>query len=250
MGDFEMTCNPVNDENVDLIPPNDKNENTEESIKKEVTFFYLFECKNISRIIIHVFVHITLLSLLEPLFYFLYVVKMEKDLFFSQIKKLINEIINDLDSESINSILSNSVVYYVITSTFGNETYIDEYFSQLKIEYDESIDENEKNKVKLETKAYYFSGISALCTILYFCFHQIIYKEKYLFWKIFLEHIILVLFIGFYEYWFFNNIILHYSPWTDSEITYYIVTCTWNKAKHKIPILNNFVKNETSCQLD
>lgn len=249
MGDFEMICNPVNDEQSDLIPPNDKNESTN-SIEKEITFYYLFECKNISRILIHISVHITLLSLLEPLFYFMYVVKMEKDLFFHQIKKLINQIVNDLDSDSINSVLSNPVVYYVVTSTFGNATYVDEYFSDLKNEYEDSMDENEKNKTRLETKAYMFSGISCLCTIVYFCFHQYIYNEKYLFWKIILEHIILVLFIGFYEYWFFNNIILHYSPWTDSEITYYIVTCIWNKATSKIPVLNKFIKNETSCQLD
>ena len=249
MGDFEMICNPVNDEQSDLIPPNDKNESTN-SIEKEITFYYLFECKNISRILIHISVHITLLSLLEPLFYFMYVVRMEKDLFFHQIKILINQIVNDFDSDSINYILSNPAVYYIVTNTFGNATYVDEYFLELKNDYESSMDENEKNKIKLETKAYIFSGISCLCTIVYFCFHQCIYNEKYLFWKIMLEHIILVLFIGFYEYWFFNNIILHYSPWTDEEIMYYIVTCTWNKAVFKIPVLNNFIRNQTSCDLD
>ena len=85
MSEFEMIANPVSEEQRDLIPPNDKNESTN-SIEKEITFYYLFECKNISRILIHISVHITLLSLLEPLFYFMYVVKMEKDLFFHQIK--------------------------------------------------------------------------------------------------------------------------------------------------------------------
>ena len=249
MGDFEMICNPVNDEQSDLIPPNDKNENTEESTEKEITFYYLFECKNISRIIIHIFVHITLLSLLEPLFYFLYVVGMEKDLFFNQIKILINQIIDNLDNDTINSILSNPLVYYTIINTYGNDSYIDNYFLELKNDYDESIDDNDKAKEKLERKAYYFSGISLICTICYFGFHQFIYNEKYLFWKIIMEHIILVLFIGFYEYWFFNNIVLHYSPWTNEEITYYIVTCTWNKAINKIPVLKSFIHNETSCEL-
>ena len=251
MGDLEMISNPVNDETVDLIPLNDKNENTDiPQTENKISFGYLFECKNISRIIIHVCVHITLLSVLEPLFYFLYVVKMEKDLFFNQLKKLIDEIIYDLDSETINTLLSNPFVYYTITNSFNNESYVDDYFLELKNEYDESVVENEKNKIKLETHAYYFSGMSLICTVLYYCLHQFIYNEKYLFWKIMMEHLILVLFIGFYEYWFFNNIILHYSPWTDSEITYYMITCTWNKASNTIPILNNFVKNETTCQLD
>ena len=245
MQNFDEICNPVNnEENVDLIPDNNNIDD-----EQQHTMCYLFECKNISRVVIHVFVHITLLSLLEPLFYFLYVINIEKNLFFNQIKILINKIVTQMNSEAINTILSNPIVYYTITTTFGNNTSLDNYFSDLKNDYENSIDENNKLKNNLEHKAYMFSLISGSCTIVYFVFHQVIYKEKYLFLKIMLEHIILVLFIGFYEYWFFNNIILHYSPWTDAEITYYVITCSWKKAMKKIPALGLFVKNETSCKL-
>ena len=249
MSEFEMIANPVSEEQRDLIPPNDKNESTE-LVKNTETCRYLFDFKNISRIIIHVFLHISLLSILEPLFYFLYVVKMEQDLFFNQLKILINTIVEDLNINVITSILSNSYITSTIIDIYGNNIYVDEYFNHLKIEYESSIDENNNNRQKLERKAYTFSAISFLCTILYFIFHQCLYKEKYLFWKVFMEHIILVLFIGLYEYWFFNNIILNYSPWTDAEITYYIVTCTWSGASRVIPILNNFVKNVTTCKLN
>ena len=247
MSEFEMICNPVGTEN------EDENSSVVSEINngdaENISIYYLFECKNISRIIIHISVHITLLSLLEPLFYFLYVVNMEKDLFFHQIKILINQIVANMNTDMINAILSNPLVNFGITTTLGNDTYLDSYFQDLKTDYIESLDENEKNKNELEEKSYYFSGYCFLFTTFYFILHQCIYQEKYLFWQIMLEHIILVLFIGFYEYWFFNNIVLHYSPWTDQEITYYIVTCTWNKAIKKIPALNMFVKNETSCEL-
>tara|TARA_B110000305_G_C19433111_1_gene637334 strand:- start:982 stop:1731 length:750 start_codon:yes stop_codon:yes gene_type:complete len=248
MSEFEMIANPVSEEQRDLIPPNDKNESTE-LVKNTETCQYLFDFKNISRIIIHVFLHISLLSILEPLFYFLYVVKMEKNLFFNQIKVLINKIIENLDIKRINEILSNPYIINIISDSYGDNVYIDEYFNHLKIDYESSMDENNNNKQNLERKAYTFSAISFLCTILYFIFHQCLYKEKYLFWKVFMEHIILVLFIGLYEYWFFNNIILHYSPWTDEEIIYYIVTCTWNDATKYISILDTFVKNGTICNL-
>tara|TARA_B100001063_G_scaffold32979_1_gene26296 strand:- start:2628 stop:3377 length:750 start_codon:yes stop_codon:yes gene_type:complete len=248
MSEFEMIANPVSEEQRDLIPPNDKNESTE-LVKNTETCRYLFDFKNISRIIIHVFLHISLLSILEPLFYFLYVVTMEKDLFFNQLKVLINKIIENLDVTRINEILSNPYIIDIIIDSQDDDVYIDNYFNNLKIDYESSMDENNNNRQKLERKAYTFSAISFLCTILYFIFHQCLYKEKYLFWKVFMEHIILVLFIGFYEYWFFNNIILHYSPWTDEEITYYIVTCTWTDATKYIPTLNTFIKNETTCEL-
>ena len=237
-----MICNPMENENdneiVDFIPP------------KEEKLTDLFEYANMSRIIIHICIHISLLSLLEPFFYFLYVVKIERKLFFDQIKIFIEKFIDYLNANQVNELLNNPAVYYSIVSILGDDRYLDEKFVELKYDCDQSLDRNDDQKIKLEKISFTFSGISFGVTILYFIIHQCIFKEKYLFFKIMLEHILLIGFIGLYEYWFFNHIVLNYSPWTEEEITYYAATCTMTKARQKISSINMFFKNETTCDLE
>ena len=243
MGDFEMVSDPIDNE--ETIERNDSITQTDIINLKNI-----FDYRFLSQIIIHIGVHITLLSLFEPLFYFLYVTNIEKNLFFSQIKALINKFINNLDVDLINSILTNPLFNYLIISNFGNETYVDNYFKELKTNYDNSMNENNQNEHDLQVKSYFFTILAFFSTTLYFIIHQCIFNEKYLFLKIMLEHSILVLFIGLYEYWFFNTIVLNYSPWTEDEIIYYIITCGWSKAVKRIPLLDSFSKNHTICKID
>ena len=64
-------------------------------------------------------------------------------------------------------------------------------------------------------------GIIGFILLVLFGFGLI--NRKIVKWKwIFIENLLMFLFLGIFEYLFFTNVILHYNPITDDEIKYFI----------------------------
>ena len=59
-------------------------------------------------LLLHICVHLTLLSLLEPILFFNYVIGMEKDLFFDQIKSLVDLLTHHFKDEEAQEIRSEN----------------------------------------------------------------------------------------------------------------------------------------------
>lgn len=195
-------------DNVDIIP------------EKKITSYLEYALK----FVLHILIHITLLSLAEPLLYFDYIAIIEKRVFFDQLKKFVKNIdpIFQSNNEEIRSALFYSLmVEYFKYENVDNSNYLNEL--QLQAEYDKIV--NEKNNDELERKSFELFYILLGCTCFYYIMFQYLYRRKYFIFKILLKHLGLILFIGLYEIWFFQNVIIKYQPWSQNEITYYLMTC-------------------------
>jgi len=206
------------------------NENENENINKNKTFFsrikiYFFP-SNIkkNKIIKHenniefknklisVFFHIFLMSVFEILFYFLFIVNIEKQIFLEKIKSY-NENIQEFYNENI------TPEQHIIISNYVYQMFNNEILSELK--------ENYKNDMKMQHVLFknLLKKAIIISSIIGFLFmSSIIYgrKEMKILWILF-ENILLFLLLGLYEYIFFNMIILKYNPITDGEIQYIFV---------------------------
>lgn len=149
------------------------------------------------------FVHIYLIIVFEILFYFNYIVLIEK-----------KEILKILDKFStyINYILLN---LNIIIS--------DNYISNLRLVCNElNIHLTSKNNYDLKIKAY---RIIWILSIIYICFtilHLLIYKSFIKLVKNTFKSIIFILFIGLFEIYFFTNIIVHYVSMTNNQAMCYL----------------------------
>lgn len=165
---------------------------------------------------LHINIHINFLSLLEPSFYFVYASNLEK-------KILINKI-NDLFF-----MLFNYIEIY-ITKNPETKNYIKNQVLFYKNKYDKESElvrqeKNNFNKTLIIQSFTPFYITSVLLTAL------IIVAKKYTkinIRYIYLEHIILMFFIGIYEYWFFKNIIINYKAITDTEIKSNLLDILYN----------------------
>lgn len=162
--------------------------------------------------LISVFFHIFLMSIFEIFFYFFFIVNIEKELFLEKLM-IYNEKIyqkyNDNVSPEEDIIISN-----IIYNLFNEKMLKD-----LKDNYDEDMYQQKILFKMLLNKAIILStiiGTTFITTIIYGR------KEIKINWVLF-ENILLFLFLGLYEYIFFNIIILKYNPITDGEIQYLFV---------------------------
>ena len=191
--------------------------------------------KIVSTMIVHICIHVTLLSLLEPLFYFYYVIIMEKNLFFTQLRQIIRNFSTLLDPGLVETIRNDVFYPYFIEFLDYENLSIDNFFIELNHAAQEA--EDEQNEVKKElqyTAAIFFFSASSV-TFIYYVFHQYIYRESNFIFRLLMEHFCLMIFIGLYEYWFFNHIIIHYYPWSEEEIRKYFASCIWNQFIRDFP---------------
>lgn len=171
-------------------------------------------CEKLDKIIDSVLIitiHIFFISIFEPLFYLNYVVKLEYNFI---IDKIVDE----------TSLLYQQYITYPSSTRYFIDTMIlgDKYktLKKLKIEKDKIV------AFKLLQKdALYIQGIIYSCSILGFilvmCIYKYIRKSKIKFCKIFLENLVMILFLFIYEYIFFNNFIMKYDTIDTAEINYY-----------------------------
>jgi hypothetical protein len=162
--------------------------------------------------LISVFFHIFLMSVFEIFFYFFFIVNIEKELFLEKLmtynEQLYNNYNNNVSPEQ-HAILSNAVY----------KLFNKKMLEDLKNDYEEDMKQQKMLFNMLLNKAIILSTIVGSIFI-----STIIYgrKEVKINWVLF-ENILLFLFLGLYEYIFFNIIILKYNPITDGELKYLFV---------------------------
>ena len=147
----------------------------------------------------------------EIYFYFNFVIIIERDLFIDKVNKYINDFskfnINEHEKTLINNIINN------------NNTGI---LNILYKNYKDSLIHNDKIIKKLIYKSSFYASIVGLCFLIFFLMGLV--KRKDIKWKwIIWENLMMLLFLGLFEYYFFFNIVLKYNPINDDEIKYLIV---------------------------
>lgn len=160
----------------------------------------------LTKITLHINIHLNFLSLLEPLFYFLYASELEKDILIGKL--------NDL---------FKTAIYYIdiyINKNPSSKNYIKSKLLEYKQKYEEEVKEDvtEKNNYNhsLVIKSFTPFFITSVTVII-----LMLLTKKYTkinITNIYLEHLILMFFIGLYEYWIFKDIIMNYKAITDPEI--------------------------------
>ena len=207
------------------------------------TYVYYF-----NKVLLHISFHLFLLSLLEPLFFFYFAIPMERDLFYSQLNDLSSyqhALFEGHDAQEIR----NEQFYKLFIQFLSYENInIDGFYNELE---DNSIVSqqlnNSKNK-KLENQAFFYPIYIGIFTFCYFIFVTTYFKYKYIVLEIFFEHILLMFFVFFYEYIFFTNIILNYSPFTSDELIFFLINCFFDKLIIYYPEMKIIQQNVTvSC---
>lgn len=190
-------------------------------------------------IIVHLMFHILLLSILESLFFFKYVSIIEKESFLLNLKNSINEI-NKYNIHNENIKTNISTVYY----SLYNDDQLKKYFDKLDNSATKGETDRIKNNKKLFHKSFnacYFIGSIFTVTLLI-----VKYFYKLRFRKLIVEHILFMLGILLYEYWFFISIILKFNPISSEETNYIIVSCIY----HNFNQQNNIFKYIGNCPLN
>jgi hypothetical protein len=165
--------------------------------------------------LISIFFHIFLMSVFEIFFYFFFIVNIEKQLFLEKLmtyNKQIYENYNENVSPEQRMIISNTAY------NLFNQKMLDD----LRQNYEEDIEQQKILFNMLLNKAIILSTIVGSIFISVIIYGR---KEVKINWVLF-ENILLFLFLGLYEYIFFNIIILKYNPITDGEIKYLFICNT------------------------
>ena len=194
------------------------------TISKNISDKCLFSMFNQSKIIkyenkvelknklISVCFHIFLMSVFEIFFYFFFIINIERELFLEKLMTY-NEQIYEKYNENV-----SPEEHAIISNTIYN-LFNEKMLKDLKDNYEEDMYQQKILFKMLLNKAIILSTIVGSIFI-----STIIYgrKEVKINWVLF-ENILLFLFLGLYEYIFFNIIILKYNPITDGEIQYLFV---------------------------
>ena len=192
-----------------------ENFNIEDSVSKKSKIHNFFFNKKMYCIInqcLVIFLHIFLLSIFEPYFYFMYITKLEKDALFDIIDSYIHKLNNYyvLLDYNIKTEISNN---YNIISNFTEFLYMS----------NEDLISQSIKKQELINKSIFIS-IQIFCVLLFFSIIGIVIRKHISIKYIILENIIMISLLVYYEFTFFNNVILEYDPLSKSEINNYIVS--------------------------
>jgi hypothetical protein len=188
------------------------------------------------KLILHALIHISMLSLLETLFFFYYAAPTEKDFLLDQLDSAIVSF--DMHEDE----LRGEFLYKYLTEN-NDGSYIDNYYTGLKTDAMDSKRMNDNINNELYNSALFFVYICSGTTVVYYGMYQYIYRKKHFIFKIVFEHLFLIMFIGLYELWFFKNIVINYKFMSEDELVYYIFSCYWDSVRNNYPELVNFEKN-------
>lgn len=158
----------------------------------------------VMKVCLHITVHLKFLTLLEPLFYFLYGSKLEESIFNSKIKTLVQTSLAPI-RPYIDDNIKSIITYW--SNNYQQPTHLD-------------LEETKQFNHKLFLKSLHPFYITFALSVILICI-----AKKYTtisIWLIYLEHLLLMLFVGIYEYWFFNIIIIKYRAVSDSQLDYIV----------------------------
>lgn len=159
-----------------------------------------------------IFLHIFLLSIFEPYFYFMYITKLEKEALFD----IIDSYIFKLNNYYL--LLDNNIKIEIS----DNYNLISNFTEFLYMSNEDLISQSIK-KQELINKSIFIS-IQIFGILFIFSIIGIIIRKHISIKYIILENIIMITLLAYYEYTFFNKIILNYDPISKSEINNYIIS--------------------------
>ena len=177
----------------------------------------------------NIILHILLLSICEMILFFKYISKIENEALINKINsflKMLQQQIFDLNDNFFN--------FYV---NF-NQRSLENINENLYNEFNNANSERNENNNEL-----FDLSIKSTCGILiifltYLSILIFLYRNKNKICTIFFEHVILMFFIGIYEFWFFTNIVMKYVSITNEEISYLAFNCLMKSVNYKYPQFN------------
>lgn len=196
------------------------NETNETSINNYIKNYNWLCYYKINKIVIinkllSIILHVFIMVIFEIYFYFNFIIQIEKKLFLNKINDYICQLNNNLLDKTQKEFIKKII---------NSNNFI------LKSLYDEYIKSNNQQKkllYKLLLKSCRIAGIIGIFLMIFICMG--LYDKKKINWKwILVENLLMFLFLGIFEYFFFMTIIINYNPITDSEIKYYIVNEFFN----------------------
>ena len=218
---------PILNNNIDIEVQEEKIIKYEKNYLTSIKIFLVKNKSNFKKVLtltFQVLLHITLLSLLEPLFFFEYANKIETKVFTDQLSKYFK---NDIFSNKFD-IKKDKIFYPLLIKKLrdNQESFLQNYL-EIEREGRDGFLDRMHNNFLLETEAYQMFGILFVTMFIMFFLTYIFEKLRYKI--IFLEHFFLIFFIGLYEYWFFKNILLKFVPLSTEEINKMFFTCFFNQ---------------------
>ena len=159
--------------------------------------------------LLSIFLHITIMISFEIMFYFKYIINVERD-----------EILNKLNGY-INSIVIDDPQQQQALQTFFDSESFQTMYRNMYYEYRKSIHQQHQQQIELLIQSFVYASAFYGSFIVILSYG--VYKKKYVKWYwIVSENIIMFTLLGIFEYVFFTQIIMNYNPLTDDEIKYYV----------------------------
>jgi len=198
----------LNNDNIDICIQKSNDEYIIQQNKFQNNKIYYTLSEKILSILLHLFV----MAFFEIYFYFNYIIIIEKQMFLEKI----NTYFNRLSNYYANNIHNTEKI--ILRNIFNSYYSIEPL---LKHNYEIS----KKNQIQLYNKLYNESlfMLSIIFCFLFVATINCLLIRKNINWKLILiENIVMFSLLCIFEYLFFINIIMNYSPITDNEIFYII----------------------------
>ena len=182
-------------------------------------------------ILISIMLHTFIMAVFEIYFYFQYIIIIEKELFLNKISEYTIQLNRYYDSNI------NAQQHQLILILFPQKT-TQQALDTIYKEYQKSLQQQHELLESLLIRSYKMLVVITSILLLFLTIGFYNYKHTIKWKHIFIENILMFLCLGVFEFIFFMNIILHYSPITDEEIKYKV-------AKQ---LLEPFLGNTTQIQ--
>ena len=200
--------------NIELATLNNNNNNVsdKEIITNQSNRDFWYVKRDIIETGISVSIHTFIMAVFEIYFYFGYVIIIEKKMFMDKIDSY-TYIFNSYYDNHISDEEHNMLVLLF------PQRQINDLLQKLYIDYRRSLEEQRELLDALLLQSYKMLVVVTSVLVLFFTLG--VYSNKNIHWKkIVADNILMFLSLGVFEYIFFTNIILKYSPVTDAEIKY------------------------------
>ena len=171
--------------------------------------------KTTLEILISVCIHTFIMAVFEIYFYFEYIIVIEKKMFMDKISQYThsaNLYIQNLDPHEKEAL----IILFPKKNTQQLITY-------LYNDYQISLHNQQHLLEKLLVKSYKMLAVITSILLLFLSVGLYQYKKEIKWKHIMIENVLMFTCLGIFEYLFFMNIIMYYSPVTDEEIKYTIV---------------------------
>ena len=196
----------------------------------------------------HVLIQLSLLSILEPLLFFNFIIRMEEKMFYEQLDS-ITESTQDIISYDAAQSFRGQIFYDPLIDFIVYEHQsIDSTYNTLQHSAETANEEAAEILSSLKNKSFEMALIINLIAFVYTLGIKYVYKESII--KMLIHHVTLIFFIGIFEIWFFTNIASKYFPWSSDEIIYHLFQCFWIDFTNKFPEMHRLEHNVTfSCEV-